>query len=352
LNDRKKAMRGHLWDRRELMGGAGEIALLGLCIGRARGAALPTTSVSDPVLSAILSAGNWSTLAEDNGRNERVNQGVASSWVKAAAGPAPSRQSIVDLGVLTLTLAVAEWGVEWQGAPPADPADKEWTGPKSIEAGKHLMSYALGGVGLPHLDAQDGIAFFDQLAGLMSGDTRLADYVRHLPADFHYDRVRAAGGMCDGHHAVIMTDIFGEPFHHDAVNFGGPSYCTRFNPSHLLQPDQWQAFRSWARLALRRRDMQRWIVDTWINRYWLPAYDLVIKHPHGSLGEAFVIARIWNSGQGLATAAISAAATSSDPNQRIQLELDNYCRRSPTYRSRRGVMQRPGEVYQQLIKSI
>lgn len=338
----------HRCHRRALLSGAGAFALAGWRVSHARAAPPLAASVSDGVLEAILAAGNWSTSADDSGGNERIPQSVAEALVRAAAGASPPRQALVDLGALALTLSVAEWGVAWKDGPPADPAKTQWAGPQSIKAGKHLMSYALGGIGLPHLDTGDGVAFFRQLATRLPDDSRLADYLRGFPADFHYDRVRAAGGLCDGHHDVSMTDIFGEPFHHDAVDFGGPNYCNRFNSDHMHQPQQWQAFRSWARLGLRRQDMQRWIVDTWINRYWLPAYDMVMKQPRGSLSEAFVIARIWNSGSGLATAALRAASAASDPDERIRLELDDYGARSATYSSRRGVMQRPGNIYRQL----
>jgi hypothetical protein len=98
----------------------------------------------------------------------------------------------------------------------------------------------------------------------------------------------------------------------------------------------------------KRQDMQRWIVDTWINNCWLPAHALVMSDPHGSLGEAFVVARIWNSGSGLARQAVSAAAGTSDPGRRVKLVLDNYCARTTTYAGRHGVMQRPLAVYRRL----
>jgi len=334
--------------RRQLLGAVGAMTVgwSTPSIGHARPAAV--VPVSDAVLDAILAAGKWSSTADDNGGAERIPEAVVKQWVQAAAAATPSRQAIADLGTLVLTLSVAEWGVEWQGAPPSDPANEKWAGPPSITQGKHLMSYALGGIGLPHLDVGDGPRFFRHLSELLPENVQLAEYARQLPSNFQYDRIRAAGGMCD-HSKVIGVDIFNEAFHHDAVTWSGDKYCRDHNPRNVNQPEQWQTFRSWARLGLRRKDMQRWVVDTWINDYWLTAYDRVMNAPHGSMGEAFVIARIWNSGSKYATDAMSAAASSADPARRVQLALDNYCARKTTYANRRGVMQRPFAVYQMLV---
>jgi hypothetical protein len=341
-------MRGHDFHRRAVLGAAGAIALWGRGVHATTEAPARSEAVSDGVLAAVLSAGHWSVSADDNGGNERMPESALQAWVGAATVGTPNRQAIVDLGALTLTLSVAEWGVDWKGAPPPDPASDNWAGPSSIRSGKHLMSYALGGIGLPHFDAGDGPRFFRRLAASMPDNAQLADYVKELPADFRFDRIRAAGGMCDGHDSVLKTDIFGEAFHHDAVNFAGDDYCQAKNAEHVDQPQQWQKLRSWARLGLRRKDMQRWIVDTWINRYWLPAYGAVMSHPHGSLREAFVVARIWNSGAGLAKAAMDAAGASADPAERVQIALDKYAENHKTYARRRGVMQRPFAVYEKL----
>lgn len=306
--------------------------------------------LSEDALSGILSAGGWSEQADDNGGGERVPLSMASQWVKATSGGKLQGQALIDLGALPLTLAVAEWGVDWQGAAaPADPAKQSWKGPQSIRAGKHLMSYALGGLGLPHLDVTDAVAFFDHLATLEPKATDTAKMLGRYPGGFKYDKLRAAGGLCGSSPsaAVAMVDLDGEPFRHDAAYYAGEKYCHRFETHGVSDPKDWQAFRHWARKGLRRRDMQRWITDRWIEKYWLPSCNLVLSQPHGSIEEAFVVSRIWNSRPALANKLVKNLTGVTDQKKRIDYELDEYGKLSETYRGRKGLMQRPGVIYQQ-----
>ena len=213
-------MRNDRCNRRTLLGGLGAYSLIGPHLARARPVPAISATISDTVLDDILKAGNWSASADDNADNERLPEAAARRWIAAALGNS-SRQAVADLGALALTLSVAERGVAWDGSIPTDPAGTNSRGPGSIMAGKHAMSYALGGIGLPHLDVEDGVAFFRQLSKLLPGKRQLTAFLQRLPADFHYDRIRAAGGLCGGHHGITMADPAGEPFNHAAVIMAG-----------------------------------------------------------------------------------------------------------------------------------
>jgi hypothetical protein len=248
---------------------------------------------------------------------------------------------------LVLTLSVAEWGMHWDSAAPADSAGSNWQGPRNITQGKHLMSYALGGIGLPHLDVAGAARFFQAFVELVPAAQQDLQRIGALSGTFHYDAIRARGGTCAAvpNQAVLMQDLDGKPFQHAFPVFGGDNYCSRFNPDGQLDARAWQTLRHWSRVALRRRDMQAWIIKSWLNEVWVPAYHEVLGRPHGTIQEALVVARMWNSSKGDALAALQAAGAEPEPARRIQVELDNYGQRSATNRERAGVMKRPGVVY-------
>jgi hypothetical protein len=307
------------------------------------------SALDEALLTGLLAAGEWSETADDNGGHERVPESFVAPIVRehAAQGDTPSENTLVGLGALVLTLSVAEWGVTWDSVPPPDPAAQKWEGPVSIMQGKHLMSYALGGIGLPHLDVSGAVKFFDALAERVPSAKLDLDNLKSMPGGFRYDAVRAKGGVCAPHPetAVSMMDLDGVPFKHGAVSFGGTKYCNRFNPARAADIEAWRKLRHWCRVALRRRDMQEWVIKDWINTVWVPAYNEVISRPHGTFREAFVVARIWNTSHGDALNALNAAQTEVDPRKRIAVELAEYAKGSSTRQDRVGVMKRPGAVY-------
>jgi hypothetical protein len=309
----------------------------------------PVDTLDDTLLAGVLQAGGWSETAEDDGGHERLPEGFVATIVRehATQRNAPSEKSLVGLGIMVLALSVAEWGVAWETVPPPDPAAQRWQGPASIRVGKHLMSYALGGIGLPHLDVGGAVRFFDAVAARVPAAKRDLDQLKAMPNGFRYDVVRAKGGVCAPHPeaAVPMTDLDGVPFKHGAATFGGTKYCNRFNPAHATDIESWRKLRHWCRVALRRRDMQEWIIKDWINGVWVKAYNEVISRPHGTFREAFVVARIWNTSPGDALEALRAAQGEADPRKRIAAELAEYAKGSSTHQDRIGVMQRPGGVY-------
>lgn len=308
---------------------------------------VPAATVSGTALQTLLKAGAWTEQADDEIHGERLPAAEASALGTSAGSASRTASEMGDLGVLVLALSVAEWGVE--GPPPvSDPAKKGWSGPNML-GGKHLMSYTAGGIGIPHLDVEVALPFFDQLGRLLPAAAPEAAELRHAGANhgvFHFDVVRAQGGICSQRlpKPTLMTDLDGERFSEVGEHYAGQRYCSRFAGDARLDPKAWQRLRHWSRVGLRRRDMQAWVVQDWVTKQWLQAYNTVLDLPHGSLAEAFIIARIRNSSPALARAALSAAAGETDPSRRIGAELRRYADASETNRCRAGVMQRPAAL--------
>ncbi|MGO7532775.1 hypothetical protein [Rhizobium leguminosarum] len=327
------------------------------------GSASAQSSLKDRVFQAILDAGGWSSMADDNGGRERISSETLSEVIaefqaakkraeELTCGTSPQAASCPEavaslkdatdaLGELNLAISVAEWGIHWSGSFPADPDGHDWAGPPDIKEGKHLMSYAIGGIGLAHLDvgkAQDFLRETSRRLPEAEGD------LRQFQRAFRYDPVRAKGGLCsERKDVVIMNDLNGAPFLHGAVKYGGTSYCRRFNPNKLLEAKDWQTFRNWARISLRDREMQRWVVEYWLSNVWRPT--LARMGDKADITEAFVVSRIWNTSNGAAIRALENAAGHQDVKRRIRLELASY-----GHTRRHGLMQRMGVAFDHIAK--
>ena len=320
--------------------------------GRQSEAGLPslTLAVPDATMDALIDAGGWAPTAEDNGSNERLPETFLRQLLAHTNSTGDDAGRLTSLGILALALSIAEWGVAWSGSPPSDPAGTKWKGPASIDAGKHMMSYSLGGLGLAHLDKNDIVAFLKELAKTSPGTGKEVEELVQYHGGFTFDRVRSAGGMCaaDPEKTVIMTDLDSVPFKHDFPYLGGLGYCPIYNGDKRLDPAAWQRLRHWERVGLRRRDMQTWVVNYWLNAYWLPAYQSVMARPHGTVSEALIIVRIANSGPALAAHAVKLAGNEPDTQRRIDTELGYYGNLKKTYHDRLGVMRRPVVVLKAL----
>lgn len=331
--------------------GVVSVVLGSLLASAAAPAQAPVARVTETSLEALLTAAHWSERADDDLHGEQLSTSSVSLLATGAGASKPTSDQLGGLGVLVLALSVAEWGVkadDTQQVTQQDPAKHNWSGPKML-GGKHLMSYTAGGIGIPHLDVGDAIPFFDELARLLPAAGPVAAELRHAGQDgsvFHYDVVRAQGGICSTAKPkpTKLIDLDGEPFSDVAESYAGPKYCQRFNSSSRLDPERWQRLRHWSRVGLRRRDIQAWIVGDWVAHRWMPAYLEVSSRPEGTLAEAFIIARIRNSSPALAQAALKAAGSATDPTRRIMAELARYARGSETNRCRAGVMQRPAAM--------
>lgn len=261
----------------------------------------PIDELDDSLITDILKAGRWSSEADDNIALERLPEGLVAGIVGRHRADPDSPAALAGLALLVLTMSAGRWGVEWNSAnPPGDPAKDGWKGPASVAQGKHLMSYTIGGLGIPHLDTGSAIRFLDELAARIPEATPA---VQQLKPNFVYDTIR---------------------------NEAGP---------------RWQLLKKWSLEGLRRRDLQAWILKDWINRYWLPAYNAVMSEPHGSFKEALVVARIWNTSPADGRKALDAAKGKTAVGDRIEAELAKYAEGSATRRRRVPVMRRPGVVY-------
>lgn len=161
----------------------------------------------------------------------------------------------------------------------------------------------------------------------------------------NFDIIRANGGVCATPRSEIMHDLDEKQFGHDAKLPGGKRYCLRFFPKGTTTLDDWQIFRHWMRAALRQEDIQRYIIERWLNKIWLPSYREVIKSG-GTVEEAMVNARIRNSSPVTARCAIKQAKGSAN---RITSQLEAYtskaCKGNPNHSRRFGSMKRPVELY-------
>ena len=212
----------------------------------------PVGDLNEELVSGVLQAGGWTETADDNGGGERLPQAFAASLVLVPAGPAgsPSQETLIRLGILVLTLSVAEWGVHWDSAAPTDPAGSTWKGPKDITQGKHLVSYALGGIGLPQLDVGHAMRFFQAFVERVPAAQQDLQRIGALSGTFRYDAIRARGGACAAaaNKAVLMQDLDGQPFRHDFPLRDGSKSCSQHNPEGQLDPKAWQTLRHWSRV--------------------------------------------------------------------------------------------------------
>lgn len=297
-------------------------------------------TLSDEALQSILDAGNWSDTAEDHKDyyGERLPADLVERWVKDY-DPADI-ETTAGLGALTLLTATAAWGVSPSEGLPEDPKERDWAGPATGSKGKHLMSYAVGGVGIDHTDS-----------GTLE---RLMDYLKeHHPnlapeavrffelRGNDFNTIRGNGGGCGSDPEEIEVDLDGVLFGHASYE----KYCDDRDGS--TSREDWQIFRHWMRAALRLRDVQRYIIEQWINEEWLTSYHAVMD-AGGTVEEAMVNSRIRNSKPYTANCALK-KANEGDPDKRIQAQLMAYtseaCKGKEGHERRFGEMLRPVELY-------
>jgi hypothetical protein len=239
-------------------------------------------------IDAVLIAGRWSgDTTDDDVFNERLQPDFIKRLVDnyrsaetkyrlpGDVEEAVKDPAIVSLGLLSLTVAVAEWGVSPYDGLPDDPLQNArhptrppWGGTTRIGDGKHLASYTIGGIGISHLDDGPLERLFDYL------NEKHPDLADNPAAFFRlrgrlYDDIRNAGGSI------------------------------------------WHIFSTWMREALRKRDVQLFILEDWLERNWIPSYMQVIR-AGGNAEEALVNARLWNSSRQKARCTLRAAQGARD----------------------------------------
>jgi hypothetical protein len=301
---------------------------------------------SDDTFEEYLAAGKWSVTADDNQSGETLPYATVERIVRRyceAPGNADARENV---GILAIAVGAANWGVSNPEKLPPDPNKESWKSTTGADAGKHVMSYAIGGVGISHGDVGDLQDFLRRLAqkdnlpaGEKAGLMKLADGVRYRKPGVVYDEVRAAG-VCSP--TKFDTDLKGSAFEH-LPQSAKRVYCAVRKNSALGAAD-WRLFRSAVRDALRSKEEQSWLLKYWLRKYWDVSLAKVAPGP-GFIEEAIVNARIRNSSPVWANRAIAGA--SATPQQRIDRELKVYRTRDrETADRRRGTMLRPVVLYQ------
>ena len=304
----------------------------------------PELHLSNEDFEAYLVGGGFSEVADDHISNECIPESVVRRIVHNYNEDSDSPACVQALGLLSLLLAVAEWGVEGENLP-ADPAGKQWQSDTGEDSGKHLMSYAVGGVGISHADVGDLEEFLIWIAnsGIVPSEHKqqLLDLTekRYRKEGVLYDELRAAG-RCFHPEKV---DLLGEDFRH----FDGPAgskYCRDYENGSLDARD-WLVFRTWVRKALRTREAQRYLLNLWFRDYWQHTLPQV-PPGEGAVEEMLVNARIRNSAPRVARLAPQRVQRLPGTAGRVQRELDAYAEWRPkTARRRWRLMMRPVVLY-------
>jgi hypothetical protein len=312
-------------------------------IASAHGAQL---SVSEALVEQILERGGWSPSADDNISGETLKTDFVKTLMLDYHQKPGDRAAQLGLGLLALTLGVAQWGIEDPAGLPADPAQSDWSAQTSANSGKHLMSYGVGGVGIAHMDQGDLIAFMEYVlqSGVVPPEHRAAFARLTDPALYPksqggvYGQLRAAG-VCAP--LAIDVDLEGAAFKHfhNSHNVG---YCSKYKNPSLTSLD-WQTFRTWIRAALRTREGQYWLLGSWLSKYWDKSL-ATVPPGDGAAEELLINVRIRNSLPACADQAVQAPA--DDAGGRVRRELDEYEKCAPSaFERRRDLMLRSVVLY-------
>jgi len=170
-----------------------------------------------------------------------------------------------EIGLLTLMLAVANWGIDWdsyrthraqlQSSPPKDPAGSNWHG-VSRRQGKRWLD----GTGAP-LGGYGGLGI-----------------------------VHAESGF--------LTRIYS--------HFGAPPLARTILEQHynkILRGEHWPTWKDWARDLLQDARFHHSLSGEWISRYWRPQFTAYTEAGHdwaSAVEHAALLSRVANSGSGVA----------------------------------------------------
>ena len=284
---------------------------------------------SGDLFEAFLQQGLWSKTVEDNVTGECLKADLIGRIVTRYRAAPDDAAATQDMGLFALAMGVAEWGVIDPIGLPPDPRGKNWASDTGPDSGKHLMSYAIGGVGVSHADVGDLEQFIRDVAGDSTlvppqhapALLRLADRNLYKPRNGQhaviYDEIRAAG-VCSSER--FDTDLLGEPFRHfDRVGVDA-AYCAKHKNGNLNATD-WRVFRTWMRAAIRNRAMQERLASLWLEKYWNVTLSKVPRGA-GFMEEALVNVRVRNSSPVDANRAVGRPA--GTVAERVQRELDQY----------------------------
>lgn len=256
-----------------------------------------------------------------------------------------------DVGLLTLTVGVSNWGIDDPAGLPDDPEKKNWKSRTGPDAGKHLMAYSIGGVGISHGDVGDLREFMESLGkGTLLPEKQREELLRLTKVKYGksgvvFDELRAAG-VCAAEQ--FDTDLNGEAFKH-LPQTATKAYC-KARKNSALKASDWRLFRTTMRTALRTKDGQQWLARLWMDQYWKVSIGMV-KPGAGAIEETMINARIRNSAPAVANKAIAKAGET--PDERIAKELKAYGDwNANTLNRRRGIMMRPVVLYRHFAKKL
>ncbi len=286
-------------------------------------------ALSTTTLDEFLRIGKWTATAEDNIYGEMFPSSFFRN-IYTHYQANPGNQANIDaIGLFSLGLAIAGWGISDTDNLPPDADERGYKSTSSTGSGKHIMSYAKGGVGIPHADSSFLENIFEEIK---KNHRNLApEFDRFYALKGHnFDVQYANGGHCTHPVSTLITDLDGNTFGHTVWGYAGSSYCGTYN-SGKTTPEDWVVFRHWIRAALRTKSMQQYIIDYWIGHYWQPSYEKTMA-AGGSIPEALVNCRIRNSGS---------VKANSNVGKCIEEQLKNYGKES-----RWGVMLRSANIWE------
>jgi hypothetical protein len=302
---------------------------------------------TDEIFAAFLKQGGWHEKVDDNVKGENLSPDLIRQIVSKYQAQPNDPNALQDLGLFALAMGIAEWGVADPAGLPPDPAGKNWASDTGPDSGKHLMSYAVGGIGISHADVGDLGKFIRLVAddaSLVPAEhrralLRLANTGLYRRGAVIYDEIRAAG-VCA--HQKFDIDLNGERFNHFANIGAGGNYCAKYKNQKLNASD-WRLFRTWMRAALRAKSKQEWLASLWLEKYWNISLNKVPSGP-GYIEEVLVNVRIRNSAPAVANTAMTRPAATVV--ERVQRELDAYGKFSmKTLKRRCRLMLRPVVLY-------
>ncbi len=304
---------------------------------------LPEVKISDDLLRDFLREGRWTSNGDDNVDGEALSADLIRRMVHGGSLDSPEGRGA--LGLVALALGVAQWGVSDPNGLPADPYGHEWRSQAFADHGKHLMSYGAGGIGISHADVADLREFVQKVISLglvpqqyQADFLRTVDGSRFKEGSPRYDQIRVAG-ECSA--VKYSNDLLEEPFNHRHT----PSDCVRFeNPN--LSPKDWLVFRTWSRIGLRNAEVQRWLLDHWMTKYWAKTLAKLPSGP-GQIEEAIINVRIRNSLPAAADQAFKVSAETIDA--KLERQLSSYKKYDHNaYHRRCRIMLRPVVLWRYL----
>lgn len=253
---------------------------------------MPTRAIATDALVATLGAGGWTTTADDDDSTTEMLSYASVAQMVSQGGD--------NMGLLTLLLGVAEWGISDPPGGLCDPTGNNWAG-RSGTNGRQLMDYKAGGFGIGHFDTvqlTDIYATHGAPPGL-SGDW--------LTQSYDWMRCRGIGSSTGN--------------------------CATFNPTGVSDTTAWNLWQDWAVTLLRQQVPQRQLLERWIETHWYPA----ISNTSNQLGKTIVNSAI--SDKNTAQAAQWAQLP-------VAQQLENFRNNTANGSRTVGFMLRPLAVYE------